>query len=274
MDHTQTDHQRRCEEFTNYGDGGCVRPIHNNYHHLNEYRWGPGCDSDEEVVFDRMNKEWVGYIRCKASTEIDKNDIEYIPSPNKNTKGTPTIQGRPATFRDVRNDLVIPLLNDGVKAFGYTAVAGAIGKELRDPMYGKRGERARKKRKEEEEKKKKKIEEAERKAAVTVRRAEAAVALANRRLREAEQKRKEAEEMLQVGLGVFPEKKETLVEKMAKMKASIARKQKAEAEARDIELVMSQAGVTRARAVEALKKENGDIVNAIMTLVGEKRQRI
>ena len=73
--------------------------------------------------------------------------------------------------------------------------------------------------------------------------------------------------------GVSPEKKETLVEKMARMKASIARKQKDTAEARDIDLVMSQAGVTRSRAAEALNKENGDIVNAIMTL-GEKRQRI
>lgn len=35
-------------------------------------------------------------------------------------------------------------------------------------------------------------------------------------------------------------------------------------EAKDIELVMSQAGVSRAAAVGALKKSNGDIVNAIM----------
>ncbi len=37
-------------------------------------------------------------------------------------------------------------------------------------------------------------------------------------------------------------------------------------EAKDIELVMSQAGCTRARAVGALKKNEGDIVNAIMDL--------
>ncbi len=35
-------------------------------------------------------------------------------------------------------------------------------------------------------------------------------------------------------------------------------------EAKDIELVMSQAGVSRARAVAALSKNDGDIVNAIM----------
>eukprot|EP00640_Fibrocapsa_japonica_P005264 CAMPEP_0113938172 /NCGR_PEP_ID=MMETSP1339-20121228/4582_1 /TAXON_ID=94617 /ORGANISM="Fibrocapsa japonica" /LENGTH=201 /DNA_ID=CAMNT_0000941151 /DNA_START=156 /DNA_END=761 /DNA_ORIENTATION=+ /assembly_acc=CAM_ASM_000762 len=37
-------------------------------------------------------------------------------------------------------------------------------------------------------------------------------------------------------------------------------------EPKDIELVMSQAGVTRAKAVKALKKNEGDIVNAIMEL--------
>ena len=37
-------------------------------------------------------------------------------------------------------------------------------------------------------------------------------------------------------------------------------------EAKDIELVMSQAGVSRAKAVAALKKNDGDIVNAIMEL--------
>jgi len=37
-------------------------------------------------------------------------------------------------------------------------------------------------------------------------------------------------------------------------------------EAKDIDLVISQANVTRAQAVRALKKNNGDIVNAIMEL--------
>ena len=37
-------------------------------------------------------------------------------------------------------------------------------------------------------------------------------------------------------------------------------------EEKDIELVMSQASVSRAKAVTALKKTNGDIVNAIMEL--------
>jgi len=37
-------------------------------------------------------------------------------------------------------------------------------------------------------------------------------------------------------------------------------------EAKDIELVMSQGNVSRARAVKALKSNNGDIVNAIMAL--------
>ena len=35
-------------------------------------------------------------------------------------------------------------------------------------------------------------------------------------------------------------------------------------EAKDIELVMSQANVTRGKAVKALKNNNNDIVNAIM----------
>lgn len=37
-------------------------------------------------------------------------------------------------------------------------------------------------------------------------------------------------------------------------------------EPKDVELVMSQAGVPRARAVKALKMNDGDIVNAIMEL--------
>ena len=37
-------------------------------------------------------------------------------------------------------------------------------------------------------------------------------------------------------------------------------------DAKDIELVMTQAGVTRAKAVSALKTSNGDIVSAIMEL--------
>merc|ERR1719387_531329 len=37
-------------------------------------------------------------------------------------------------------------------------------------------------------------------------------------------------------------------------------------EPKDVELVMSQAGVSRAKAVTALKKNDGDIVNAIMEL--------
>jgi len=37
-------------------------------------------------------------------------------------------------------------------------------------------------------------------------------------------------------------------------------------EAKDIELVMAQGNVSRARAVKALKANNGDIVNAIMAL--------
>ena len=37
-------------------------------------------------------------------------------------------------------------------------------------------------------------------------------------------------------------------------------------EERDVELVMQQAGATRTAAIEALKKNNGDIVNAIMEL--------
>ena len=37
-------------------------------------------------------------------------------------------------------------------------------------------------------------------------------------------------------------------------------------EEKDIDLVVSQASVSRARAVKALKKNNNDIVNAIMDL--------
>eukprot|EP00980_Cylindrotheca_fusiformis_P003641 scaffold818_cov136-Cylindrotheca_fusiformis.AAC.7 len=37
-------------------------------------------------------------------------------------------------------------------------------------------------------------------------------------------------------------------------------------EAKDIELVVSQAGCTRAKAVKALKENDGDLVNAIMSL--------
>lgn len=37
-------------------------------------------------------------------------------------------------------------------------------------------------------------------------------------------------------------------------------------EPRDIDLVMTQAGVSRAKAVKALKANNGDIVSAIMEL--------
>ena len=37
-------------------------------------------------------------------------------------------------------------------------------------------------------------------------------------------------------------------------------------EAKDIELVMSQAGCTRAKAVKALKENDLDLVNAIMSL--------
>ena len=37
-------------------------------------------------------------------------------------------------------------------------------------------------------------------------------------------------------------------------------------EPKDVELVMTQAGVSRAKAVKALKAANGDIVSAIMEL--------
>lgn len=37
-------------------------------------------------------------------------------------------------------------------------------------------------------------------------------------------------------------------------------------EAKDIELVMSQAGCTRSKAVKALKENDGDLVNSIMSL--------
>jgi len=39
-------------------------------------------------------------------------------------------------------------------------------------------------------------------------------------------------------------------------------------EAKDIELVMSQASVSRAKAVRALKNNQNDIVNAIMVSIG------
>ncbi len=39
-------------------------------------------------------------------------------------------------------------------------------------------------------------------------------------------------------------------------------------EAKDIELVMTQAGVSRGRAVKALKSADGDIVSAIMVRGG------
>jgi nascent polypeptide-associated complex subunit alpha len=37
-------------------------------------------------------------------------------------------------------------------------------------------------------------------------------------------------------------------------------------EAKDIELVMSQAGCSRAKAVKALKENDNDLVNSIMSL--------
>ena len=37
-------------------------------------------------------------------------------------------------------------------------------------------------------------------------------------------------------------------------------------ESKDIELVMSQAGCTRAKAVKALQENDGDLVNSIMSL--------
>lgn len=39
-------------------------------------------------------------------------------------------------------------------------------------------------------------------------------------------------------------------------------------EPRDIDLVMTQAGVSKGKAVNALKAHNGDIVSAIMELTG------
>lgn len=42
-------------------------------------------------------------------------------------------------------------------------------------------------------------------------------------------------------------------------------------EQRDIELVMAQANVSRAKAVRALKHNNNDIVNAIMVRMKEGR---
>jgi nascent polypeptide-associated complex subunit alpha len=40
-------------------------------------------------------------------------------------------------------------------------------------------------------------------------------------------------------------------------------------EAKDIDLVMSQAGCSRSKAITALKDNNGDIVNSIMALTSE-----
>ena len=37
-------------------------------------------------------------------------------------------------------------------------------------------------------------------------------------------------------------------------------------EPKDVELVMSQAGCSRAKAVKALKENDGDLVNSIMSL--------
>ena len=45
-------------------------------------------------------------------------------------------------------------------------------------------------------------------------------------------------------------------------------------EAKDIELVIQQTGVSRSKAVAALKKNNNDIVNAIMVLNFFPRQFI
>jgi nascent polypeptide-associated complex subunit alpha len=59
---------------------------------------------------------------------------------------------------------------------------------------------------------------------------------------------------------------------MSKPEASIAAQDDDEAvdetgvEPRDVELVMTQASVSRARAVKALQAANGDIVSAIMEL--------
>lgn len=43
-------------------------------------------------------------------------------------------------------------------------------------------------------------------------------------------------------------------------------------EVKDIELVMSQANVSRAKAVRALKNNSNDIVNAIMVSFGGRQQ--
>jgi len=45
-------------------------------------------------------------------------------------------------------------------------------------------------------------------------------------------------------------------------------------EAKDIELVMQQANVTRSKAVKALKNNNNDIVNAIMVSINKLKQSI
>jgi len=45
-------------------------------------------------------------------------------------------------------------------------------------------------------------------------------------------------------------------------------------EAKDVELVMSQASVSRTKAVRALKNNQNDIVNAIMVCIGVIHLRI
>ena len=44
-------------------------------------------------------------------------------------------------------------------------------------------------------------------------------------------------------------------------------------EDKDIELVVQQANVTRARAIRALKNNKNDIVNAIMVRGGQQRKQ-
>ncbi|KAL1081395.1 hypothetical protein V6Z11_D09G062000 [Gossypium hirsutum] len=45
-------------------------------------------------------------------------------------------------------------------------------------------------------------------------------------------------------------------------------------EPKDIELVMTQAGVSRSKAVKALKAADGDIVSAIMELTTQIRMKL
>lgn len=45
-------------------------------------------------------------------------------------------------------------------------------------------------------------------------------------------------------------------------------------EGKDIELVMTQAGVSRAKAVKALKNNNSDIVNSIMEVLPSSASRL